>query len=181
MPKNAGEPEPQIRLFIYHMRQDDPKKCTALKLARFGIARLVLRLREIPLGSVVLNPFSEKALSPEDRGCVLRRGLVAVDCSWALAREVFPRIRGRHRCLPYLVAANPVNYGVPTKLSTAEALASALYITGFRSQAQRVLSLFKWGQAFLQLNLEKLEAYSKARNSAGVVRLQRQFIPETAG
>lgn len=104
--------------------------------------------------------------------------MAALDCSWVHANDVFERpARGALRCLPYLVAANPVNYGVPTKLSTVEALASALYIVDHRDEAECLLSIFKWGPNFIVLNRELLESYARARDSGEVVELQKKFIP----
>lgn len=169
--------ERQIRITVYHANQCDPKKCSALKLKRHGLVRTVKQIRFLPKGAVVLNPFSEIAFSPADRGLIENCGLAALDFSWERAEAALLRnVRGTSRCLPYLIAGNPVNYGKPTKLSTVEALAAALYITGFKETAERLLGIFKWGHTFLEINGERLEGYAKAKNSTEVVEMQKGFI-----
>ena len=166
-----------VTISVYHAKQCDPKKCTTLKLKRHNLIRVVHRIRRLPHGAVILNPFYDRAFSPADRRRLERRGLAAIDCSWIHADEVFElSMRGASRCLPYLIAANPVNYGVPTKLSTVEALSAALYIVGFKEKAEQLLSKFKWGPNFIVLNQEFLEGYARAKDSAEVVELQRGFI-----
>jgi len=166
-----------VTITVYHAKQCDPKKCTALKLKRHNMVRVVHRIRGLPRGAIILNPFSDRAFSPADRGRLERRGLAAIDCSWIHADEVFElSMHGASRCLPYLIAANPTNYGMPTKLSTVEALAAALYIAGFKEEAERLLSIFKWGPNFIILNQERLDSYAQAKNSTEVVELQRGFI-----
>ncbi|MCK5631559.1 DUF367 family protein [Candidatus Bathyarchaeota archaeon] len=165
-------------IVVYHAKQCDPKKCSGLKLSRHNLIRLVHRLRGIPRGVVILNPLSAKAFSPADRPRIETRGLAALDLSWKHA-DVMPRflrLRGASRCLPYLIAANPINYGLPTKLSTVEALSAALFIAGFKTESDRMLSLFKWGQSFRSLNEESLLAYSKAVDSEQIIELQKEFM-----
>jgi len=169
----------QVRISVYHARQCDPKKCTALKLHRFGMIRLVGQMRFLPKRAVILNPFSERAFSPTDRQRIAGFGLAALDCSWEHAEKVISkRARGTSRCLPLLVAGNPVNFGKPTKLTTVEALSAALYIAGFKDQAVTLLSIFKWGHTFLELNHEKLECYAQAKDSSEVVRQQEKFMED---
>jgi pre-rRNA-processing protein TSR3 len=140
----------------------------------------VSQLRFLPKRAVVLNPFSEIAFSPEDRRRIEDFGLAALDCSWEHASEVLQKhVRGTSRCLPILVAGNPVNFGKPTKLSTVEALTAALYIGGFKDEAEHLLSVFKWGHTFLEINHERLERYAGAKDSAEIVELQKQFIENT--
>ncbi|HVL49605.1 MAG TPA: DUF367 family protein [Candidatus Thermoplasmatota archaeon] len=169
-----------VKVLVYHVSQDDPKKNTARKLARFELATLFHKVAQIPRGSILLDPFSEKALSREDVAAAERRGLVALDCSWKKAEEVFPEARAKTepRALPYLLAANPVNYGRPFMLSTAEALAASAYILGAREQAEAMMSKFIWGPTFLVLNKEPLDAYAAARTSGEVVAAQRDFVPD---
>ncbi|MCD6126849.1 MAG: DUF367 family protein [Methanomicrobia archaeon] len=156
-----------MKLYIYHMKQCDPKKCTGLKLIRL---KLAIPVRKIPR-CTILNPLSEKAFSPEDK-----RDILALDCSWERSREIFLKYRENSRALPYLIAANPVNYGKPTKLSTVEALAAALYILNEKEKALNILSKFSWGRVFIDLNYEMLEEYSKAGNSREIVEIQKKFI-----
>jgi pre-rRNA-processing protein TSR3 len=65
-----------------------------------------------------------------------------------------------------------VNFGKATKLSTAEALAGALYIAGYKDEAKQLLSIFTWGHTFLELNGAMLEKYAAAQDSAEVVKIQ---------
>jgi len=163
-----------MELIIYHANQCDPKKCSGKKLARFELVRLTKHINQLrPF--LVLSPFSEKALSPADKGT---RGLAALDCSWAHAEEVFSHFRLQERALPFLVAANPVNFGKPFKLSTVEALAAGLVILGEKTQAESILSKFNWGHVFLELNREPLAEYAAARDSAEVVRIQMAYLSE---
>ena len=167
----------KVKIIVYHAGQCDPRKCTALKLKRHGLIRIVRQLRFLPRRAVVLNPFSEIAFSPADRQRIEDFGLVGLDFSWERAENVLLKnVRGTSRCLPYLIAGNPVNFGKPTKLSTVEALTAALYIAGFGEEAAELLSIFKWGHTFLELNRERLEDYANARDSREVVELQKQFF-----
>lgn len=167
----------QVKIVVYHAGQCDPKKCTALKLARHGLVRLVRQIRFLPKRAIVLNPFSKIASSPSDRKRIENFGLVALDCSWEHAEEVMLKhVRGTSRCLPILIAGNPVNYGKLTKLTTVEALAAALYIAGFKEEAAGLLSVFKWGHTFIEMNRELLEKYAKAKDSAEIVELQNRFM-----
>jgi pre-rRNA-processing protein TSR3 len=84
--------------------------------------------------------------------------------------------KGRNqRLLPYLLAANTVNYGKPYKMNTAEATAACLYIVGFKSEARTLLSPFSYGEEFLRLNHDFLEAYSECKDEAEVRAGMAQF------
>ncbi len=162
-----------LKITIYHANQCDPKRCTGLKLKRHGMARIVSRTRFLPKRAIVLNPFSSIAFSPADRKRIEDFGLVALDCSWEHAEKVLQKhVKGTSRCLPILLAGNPVNFGKATKLTTVEALAAALYIAGFKSEAKELLSIFVWGHTFIDMNYSSLENYSSAKDSAEIVKMQ---------
>lgn len=171
-----------VKIYILHLHQCDPSKCTSIKLKRFGYARLISSFRLLPSRAVVLNPFSSVVLSYSDLNYVKRHGIVAVDCSWSRIDELkWMRIKGFHRRLPLLFAANPVNYASPYKLSTLEAIVAALYILGFKDYAERMASLYKWGYRFITLNLELLDEYVSARSVEEIIQIEESFVREIGG
>ena len=167
-----------VLLVVYHAGQDDPRKCTAKKLHRFGFATLQKNVRRVPSHAILLNPFAEKSLSCEDIMVAQRYGLVALDCSWKTAEQTFQSLESRMmaRALPFLLAANPVNYGKPYQLSTLEAFAAALYILDEVAQATVILGIYTWGHRFLELNKEPLEEYRQAHSSAEVIQIMNKYI-----
>lgn len=168
-----------IPVLIYDECQCDPKKCTAKRMVKFGLGRDV-PLRAIPKGAVVLSPFSRKALSPADI-VHARRGLVVMDLTWTNI-DRFPRAKGtEERALPYLLAANPINWGRPMELNSAEAVMASLYILGEKEQASEFLGRFNWAPEFMRLNGNMLEDYSKAKDSAGVVAVQNEYLRSILG
>lgn len=163
-----------MELHVRYEGDDDPEKCTARRLAQFDLAQLHHSTAATPPG-LVLDPFAEQALSPADRPA---DRLVALDCSWETAeREAFD-LRGTHRALPFLVAANPVNFGNPFELTTVEAFAGALVILGERDRAEQILSKVRWGETFLDLNAEPLRRYADCADSAEVVAVQSEYLAE---
>jgi len=167
-----------MKLFVYHANEDDPRKCSAKKLAKFGYAKLETNIRKVPKDMVLLNPFAKKSISREDLEAAKKRGILVVDCSWKNAENSFDLLdkKNHSRALPFVVAVNPVNYGKALKLSSIEAFATALYILGDVEKAEEILNLYKWGPNFLTLNKEPLEDYRKAKDSMEVVRLMKYYV-----
>ncbi|PON54196.1 Ribosome biogenesis protein [Trema orientale] len=129
---------------------------------------------------IVLSPVGTQCVSREDYSLIDRKGLAVVDCSWARLGDVpFVKLRcSAPRLLPWLVAANPVNYGRPCELSCVEALSAALIICGEEETANLLLGKFKWGHAFLSLNRELLKAYSECENSAAIISVQNAWLSQ---
>jgi pre-rRNA-processing protein TSR3 len=161
---------------VYMMRQDDPFKCTAAKLAKFRIAEPV---RFIKRDAIVLNPFSPTILTRKD--AEIADAVCAVDCSWEKADDVARHQKvfsaGIGRRLPAMLAANPINYAKLGKLSTAEALAGALYILGEKNVAKEIMNKFKWGHTFLELNANLLEDYANAGTQVQILQAEQEYFP----
>ena len=91
--------------------------------------------------------------------------MAVIDCSWVYFDQVKVKsIKARERLLPHFLAANPINYGKELKLSCAEALAASVQLAGFQTEAEHVLSKFKWGPAFFSLNAHRLQNYYLKNN-----------------
>ncbi|MHA1886014.1 MAG: DUF367 family protein [Promethearchaeota archaeon] len=140
------------KLYCIHYNECDPKKCTALKLKKLNLLTIIKNPTGSQRKSLMLNPFAQKVISLNDREQVLKYGLIVIDCSWNKILKITESNSNIDRKLPPFIAANPVNYGKWEKLSSVEALAGALFITGFTEAASLLLSKFNWGLKFKDLN-----------------------------
>lgn len=165
-----------VPLAMWDLAQCDPKRCSGRKLARLGCLR-ELRVQQRWAG-VALTPNATETISPKDYDVLNANGLAVVDCSWNRLDDVpFGRLHSAApRLLPWLVAANPVNYGKPCKLTCAEALAGGLYIAGYPDAAEALMNKFKWGHGFISLNRELLESYMKCTTSEEVIETQNRWL-----
>jgi pre-rRNA-processing protein TSR3 len=160
-----------MNLQVLMFYQDDPKKCTAAKMVKFGIAK---NIKKIGNKGLVLDPFSEKTLLPKDKSLI--NSIVGIDCSWTLADQAFSKkFNGIKRKLPPLLAGNPVNYAKLNKLTTAEALSASLFILGFRDESLAILDKFKWGHTFYELNQNLLNEYSKLESEDQINIILKEY------
>ena len=162
-----------IPLVAYRDNSCDPRKCTVKKIERAGLIRVVKTLSRIPRNTLLLDPTAEQALSPADRAV---KTITVLDFSWEVVNTGTVRSWRIRRALPFLVAANPVNFGKPCILSSVEALAAALWILGEPDQARGILAKVSWGIRFLEVNAEPLALYAMAKDSTEVVRMQALFM-----
>jgi pre-rRNA-processing protein TSR3 len=122
--------KPPFKAACWDFGHCDAKRCSGKRLMHFGM------MRELPIGQkfpgVVISPNAKKIVSAADRELLEQHGAAVVECSWVRVKEIpWTRIGGKcERLLPYLVAANPVNYGRPWRLNCVEALAACFFICG---------------------------------------------------
>jgi len=103
-------------------------------------------------------------VSKSDFSIVERFGCAVIDCSWnQLESTPFNKMKSYYpRLLPYL--------------SCVEAFAAALYITGFPEYSDVVLSKFKWGHNFIDLNRELLEKYSCCETESEICEIEKDWV-----
>jgi len=151
--------------------QDDPKKCTAAKLVKFGMARPIKKTTQHTL---ILDPFAKQTLFFSDKD--LFDSVTGIDCSWEKAEQAFTKsFVGLKRKLPPLLAGNPVNYSKLNKLTTVEAIAAALFILGYAELAHNLLDKFKWGHTFYDLNQNLLLDYSQAKSEDDIQSILQDY------
>jgi pre-rRNA-processing protein TSR3 len=160
-----------MNIQVLMFKQDDPKKCTAAKLVKFGLAKPVSKTRS---DTIVLDPFAKQTLLRQD--AKIASSVTGIDCSWNLAENTFTKkFSGITRKLPPLLAGNPVNYSKLNKLTTVEAIAAAVFILGYEDQALELLSKFNWGHTFYDLNKDLLRDYSELQFEDQIESLLRQY------
>lgn len=152
-------------------------------------------MRELHVGQkhagVVISPKAKTILSPADKPLLEQYGAAVVECSWKRVEEVpFARLGGKcERLLPYLLPANPTNYGRPWRLNCVEALGACFAICGHWEWAEEVLSTFSYGETFLEMNGTVLRRYAGCVDDEGVKgvegawleKIEREYNDSRAG
>ncbi|KAH0441896.1 hypothetical protein CcaCcLH18_01756 [Colletotrichum camelliae] len=167
---------PTFKAACWDLGHCDPKRCSGKKLIRMGM------MRDLHVGQkhngVIITPNGKHTVSPADRDLMEQYGAAVVECSWARMQEIqWGKVGGKcERLLPYLVAANTVNYGKPWRLNCVEALAAAFYICGHPEWAEQVLAPFSYGEAFLEINGSLLKKYAASEDEKGVKKVQDEWM-----
>ncbi|EQB61789.1 yor006c-like protein [Vairimorpha apis BRL 01] len=165
-----------IRKIIYEFNQCDPKRCSGRKLVKMNL------IQSLPIkkyfNGIILSPNANTVISPKDAQHIEKYGIGLIDCSWAQLEKVnFKSLPKRHnRLLPFIVAANQVNYGKAYKLNCVEALSAALYICNFKEEAYDLIKEFCYGEAFMKLNRELMDLYSECEDSIGIQQVEKNWI-----
>ncbi|KAL6720949.1 ribosome biogenesis protein tsr3 [Lecanora helva] len=172
----APHQRPPFKAACWDLEHCDPKRCSGKRLMHFNM------MRELSVGQkfsgVVISPNAKKLISAADRELLEQYGAAVVECSWVRIKEVpWSKIGGKcERLLPYLVAANSVNYGRPWRLNCAEALAACFYICGHEDWAQEVLKHFSYGRSFLEINSQLLKRYAACSNEEETKQAEERWL-----
>ena len=160
-----------MKIQVVMLKQDDPKKCSAAKLVKFGLAK---KVKKTSNKTLILDPFAKNSIINSDKKLV--ESITGIDCSWNLADKAFSTtFSGIHRKLPPLFAGNPVNYSKLNKLTTVEALAASVFILGNKDLCLQLLEKFKWGHTFFDLNNNLLEDYSKLDSEDQIQTILKEY------
>jgi pre-rRNA-processing protein TSR3 len=180
-PNDDTEPQssarrPAFKAAAWDLNHCDAKRCSGKKLMRLGL------MRELHIGQkfagVVISPKGKGLVSAADRPLLEQFGAAVVECSWNRIDEVpFARIGGKcERLLPYLVAANPTNYGKPWRLNCVEALAACFFICGREEWAESILEPFSYGEPFLEINRQLLKRYAACNTEEEVKKAEEVWL-----
>ncbi|KAI1082575.1 DUF367-domain-containing protein [Whalleya microplaca] len=174
--EDAPDASPPFKAACWDLNHCDPKRCSGKKLIRLGL------MRDLHLGQrhngVIITPNGKHTLSPADKELMEQYGAAVVECSWARTNEVqWNKVGGKcERLLPYLVAANTVNYGKPFRLNCVEALAAAFYICGHADWAEEVLRPFNYGESFLNINSKVLRKYAACADEEEIKKTESEWM-----
>lgn len=172
----GGGKKPSFKAAAWDLNHCDAKRCSGKKLMRLGL------MRELHVGQkhpgIVVSPKAKAIISPADRELVEQYGAAVVEASWKRIEEVpFTRIGGpNQRLLPYLIAANPTNYGKPWRLNCVEALAACFYICGHLEWAEEVLATFSYGASFIKINEAVLKRYAACKDEDEVKKAEEEWL-----
>ena len=146
------------------------------KLERAGLIKCKSRISMAPKRGILLDPLTDRILSPSDLG-LIEGSIVALDCSW---KKIEDSIRMIKRTTRLESASSRFYWQVIPSVGARAGCVQQRLLIALHCWTQRrglgLLAPFPFGDSFMSLNQQPLDAYASCSNEQEVSEVQWEFF-----
>lgn len=155
--------------FYWPYEETDPRRCTGSALIESGLAR---KIGKFPSDGIILYHEAQEILKPTDLVLLEDPTIIAIDIPWTSLNSVIkyvskkvrrPRLRRIPSSFipvnPFYREKGPVYYADLSHFSTAEAIACACFILGFKQKGLQIINTLPYAERFVRRNQQTMNNY----------------------